>query len=118
MRKREPPLTVSYFKRFKILFGAFILQRNFSKCLRKQILLKILRRCADPVMVLGKMNHYLLLLKRESITPELDMACKHFPFPQGEHPKLLFGNDLPKAIKELTETHSVGHCLLKKINFT
>ena len=51
---------------------------------------------------------------RDSITPELNVAYKDLSFPQGEHPKLLFGADLPRSIKEITETNKVGECLSNK----
>ena len=73
-----------------------------------------LERCADSAMILGNLNQDLLTLCRESITPELNIACKHLSFPQGEHPKLLFGEDLPRSIKEIAETNKVGQCLSKK----
>ena len=66
-------------------------------------------------MILGKLNQDLLTLRRDSITPELNIAYKHLSFPQVEHPKLLFGDDLPRSIKEITETNKVGQCLSKKI---
>ena len=51
--------------------------------------------------------------KERNSTPELSLTYKHLSFPQVEHPKLLFGNDHLKAIKELTETSKVGQCLPK-----
>ena len=66
--------------------------------------------------MLGNLNEDLLILRRESITPELNIAYKHLSFPQGEHPKLLFGDDLPRSIKGITENKKVGQCL-SEINF-
>ena len=65
-------------------------------------------------MILGKLNRDLITLRRDSIIPELNIAYKHLSFPQGEHPKLLFGEDLPRSIKEITGTNEVGQCLSKK----
>ena len=65
-------------------------------------------------MILGKLNQDLFTLRRDSITPELNITYKHLSFPQGEHPKLLFGDDLPRSIKEITGTNKVGQCLSKK----
>ena len=73
-----------------------------------------LKKCADSAIILGKLNPDLLTLRRDSIAPELNIACKHLSFPQGGHPKLLFGDNLPKSIKEITETNKVGQCLSKK----
>lgn len=46
------------------------------------------------------------------------MAYNHLLFPQGEHPKLLLGEDPPNAIKELTGIQNVSQCLLKRSYFT
>ena len=73
-----------------------------------------LKKCADTAKILGKLNQDLLTLRRDSITPELSIGYKHLSFPQGEHPKLLFGDDLPRSIKEITETNKVGQCSSKK----
>ena len=77
----------------------------------QDIIKNSLKRCADSAMALGKINHYLPSLKRKSIIPDLDIVYKCLPFPQGEHPKLCLGDDLPKGIKELTETNNVSQCL-------
>ena len=77
-----------------------------------------IRKCADSAMIMGKFNYDLLAHRRDNITPELNVAYKHLSFPQGEHPKLLFGDDLPKTIKELTETNKVGQYLAKKPFYT
>ena len=69
---------------------------------------------SDSVTILGKLNQDLFTLRRDSITPELNIAYKHLSRPQSEHSKLLFGDDLPRSIKEITETNKVGQCLSKK----
>ena len=71
-------------------------------------------KCADSAMILGKLNQDLFKLHRDSITPELNIAHKHLSFPQGEHAKLLFGDDLPRSIKKITETNKVAQCLSKR----
>ena len=73
-----------------------------------------IKKCADSAMILGNLNQDLLTLRRDSITPELNITYKHLSFLQGEHPKLLFGDDLSRSIKEITETNKVGQCLSKK----
>ena len=73
-----------------------------------------LKRCASSALILGKLNKDLLTLRRDTMTPELNIAYKHLSFPQGEHPKLLFGDDLPRSTKEITGTNKVGQCLSKK----
>ena len=79
-----------------------------------ELLKASLKKCTDFAMTLGKLNQDLLTLRRDSITAELNIAYKHLSFPQGEHPKLLFGDDLSRLIKEITETNKVGQCLSKK----
>ena len=48
------------------------------------------------------------------MTPELNIAYKYLFFPKGEHPKLLFGDDLSKSITEITGANKVSQCLSKK----
>ena len=57
-------------------------------------------------------------VRRKSIISEFIMAFKYLPFPQGEHPKLLSGDDLPKTIKEISETNNVVQCLTRKPFFS
>lgn len=61
-----------------------------------------LKRCAEPAMILGKLNNDLLTLRRESINSEYKLAYKHLSFPKIRHPKLTFVDYLQKSIKELT----------------
>ena len=73
-----------------------------------------LKKCADSAMILGKLNQDLFTMRRDSITPELNTVYKHLSFPQGQHPKLLFGENLPRSIKEIRETNKMGQYLSKK----
>ena len=59
-------------------------------------------------MTLGKLNQDLPKLYRDCVSPELKIAYKHLSFPRGEHPKLLFGDDLRRSIKKITETNKVS----------
>ena len=65
-----------------------------------EIVKALLKKHAD--MILGKLNQDFLTLHRDRITSELNIAYKHLFFPQGEHSKPLFGDNLPKSIKEIT----------------
>ena len=67
-----------------------------------------LKKSGDSAMTLRKLNQDFLKLRRDSITPETNIAYKHLSFPQGEHPKLLFEDDLLRSTKE---TNKVGQCL-------
>ena len=59
---------------------------------------------ADAAVFLGKINQDILNLRREKIAPELNQNYKQLTFKRGDHPQLLFGDDLPKAIKDISET--------------
>ena len=67
-------------------------------------------------MLLGKLIYDLLAYRRELIIPELNSSYRQLTFVQGDYPKLLFGDDLPKAIKDISETNKVRQAL-KKQNF-
>ena len=77
---------------------------------------KAIKKCADNAMLLGELNHDLLACHRELIIPELNSSYRQLTFVQGYHPKLLFGDELTKAIKDISETNKVGQTL-KKENF-
>ena len=64
----------------------------------------LLKRCATSVLLLGKANLNLLDLKRDKILPELNYNYRQFSFPPEDHPKLLCGDDLPKALKTLQKS--------------
>ena len=46
--------------------------------------------------------------------PELNYSYRQLPLDQGDHPKLLFGDNLPKQIKDISETNKVGFVISKK----
>ena len=58
----------------------------------------------------------MLACRWELIIPEINSSYRQFTLVQGNHPKLLFGDDLPKAIKDISETNKVDQAL-KKQNF-
>ena len=45
---------------------------------------------------------------------ELNYSYRQLSFNQGNHPKLLFGDNLPKKIKDISETNKVGLAISKK----
>ena len=65
-------------------------------------------------MLLGKLNYDLLACRRELIIPELNSSYRQPTFVQGDHPKLLFGDDQPKSIKDISETNQVSQALKKQ----
>ena len=50
----------------------------------------------------------ILTYRREKIKPELNQNYRHISVEKGEHPKHLFGDDLPKILKDMAETNKVG----------
>ena len=73
-----------------------------------------IKSCADTVAFLGKANEDLLSYRREIIEPELNQNYRHISVEQGEHLKLLFGDDLPKFLKETAKRNKVGQSLTKR----
>ena len=74
-----------------------------------------IRKCVNMALLLGKANSSILAHRREKITPELNQSYKQLTFKQGEHPKYLFGDDLPKAMKDIAETNKVGYTLNPRV---
>ena len=62
-----------------------------------------IRKCADAAVFLGKINQDILNLRREKIAPELNQNYKQLTFKTEDHPKLLFGDDLPKKLRILVK---------------
>lgn len=81
-------------------------KENFGDTIKQAI-----RKSVDASLLLGKANSNILNYRRENIMPELNPTYKQLSFKTGEHPKLLFGDDLPKAIKDISETNKVGYNL-------
>ena len=72
---------------------------------------KAIKKCVDTAMLLGKLNYDLLACRRELIIPELNSSYRQLTFVQGNHPKLLFGDDLRK---DISESNKVGQALKKQ----
>ena len=73
-----------------------------------------IRKCADAAVFLGKINQDILNLRREKIAPELNQNYKQLTFKTEDHPKLLFGDGLPKTIKDISETNKVSQSLTQR----
>ena len=65
-------------------------------------------------MLQGKANLNLLDLKKDKILPELKYNYRQLSFPPKDYPKLLFGDDLRKALKEIAEISKVGQTLTQR----
>ena len=64
--------------------------------------------------ILGKNKPRYFKLRREKVAPELNHNYKQLTFKTEDHPKLLFGDDLPKTIKDISETNKVGQSLTQR----
>ena len=80
---------------------------------KKQLLAPI-KSCADTAVFLGKANEDILTYQREKIKPELNHNYHHISVEKGEHPKLLFGDDIPKILKDINEASKVGQSLTER----
>ena len=67
--------------------------------------------CADTAMLIGQTNFEILNYRREKILPELNYSYRQLSFNQRDHPKWLFGDNLPKEIKDISETNKVGFAI-------
>ena len=73
-----------------------------------------IRLCEDTAMLIGQMNFEILSFRRAKIMPELNYSCRQLSFDQGDQPKLLFGDNLPKQIKDISETNKAGFAISQK----
>ena len=48
--------------------------------------------------------------------PKLNYSYRQLSFNQGDHPKLLFRDNLPKQIKDISETNKVGFAISRKLS--
>ena len=67
--------------------------------------------CADTAMLTGQTNFEILNFRKAKIMPKLNYSYRQLSFNQGDHPKLLFGDNLPKQIKDISETNKVGFAI-------
>ena len=68
----------------------------------------------DTAVFLDKANEKILTYRREKIKPELNQNYRHISVEKCEHPKLLFGDDLPKILKDMAEANKVGKSLTQR----
>ena len=73
-----------------------------------------IRLCADTAMLIGQTNFEILNFRRAKRMPELNYSYRQLSFDQGDHPKLLFVENLPKQIKDISETNKVGFAISRK----
>ena len=73
-----------------------------------------IKSCADTAVFLVKATMDILTYRREKIKPELNQNYRHISVEKSEHPKHLFGDDLPKILKDMAETNKVGQSLSQR----
>ena len=73
-----------------------------------------IHKCTDAAVFLEKINRDILNLRREKIALELNQLI----FKTEDHPKLLFGDDLPKTIKVGQSLTEIYQPTLKREIFT
>ena len=70
-----------------------------------------IRKCADAAVFQRKINQDILNLRREKIAFK---EGKQLTFKTEDHPKLLFRDDLPKRINDISETNKVVQSLTQR----
>ena len=60
---------------------------------------------------MGKVKQDISKLRKEKVALELNQNYKQLTFKIEDHPKLLFGDDLAKAVNDITETNKVDQSL-------
>ena len=74
-----------------------------------------IRLCgAETAMLIGQTNFEILNFRRAKTMPDLNYSYRQLSFDQGDHSKLLFGDNLPKQIKDISETNIVGFAISRK----
>ena len=81
-------------------------EKDFTKLVA--LVKATIKSCADTAVFLVKATIDILTYRREKIKPELNQNYRHISVEKSEHPKHLFGDDLPKILKDVAETNKVG----------
>ena len=67
-----------------------------------------IKMALDAVTLLGSASQDLSMQRREAIRPDLNSQFRQLCSPQCPVTNMLFGDDLPKTIKGISETHRVA----------
>ena len=94
------------------LFEAFYKRISLYLLNEKYVIWRIWRTLNPPLI--GQTNFEILNFRRANIMPELNYSYRQLSFDQGDHPKLLFGENLPKQIKDISETNKVRFAISRK----
>lgn len=85
-----------------------ILSAKINKTPEKMDLNDILRKILDAITLTGLAQQELNLKRRELMKPDMNPEYRQLCSAQVPVTKLLFGDDLPKSIKDLKETNKVA----------
>ena len=72
----------------------------------------------DGVLLLANANQELNYQRRELMRPQLNANYRHLCSPSNPVTSLLFGDDLPKAVKDISDTNRLSSKLTKESSST
>ena len=72
----------------------------------------------DRVLLLANANQELNYRRRELMRPQLNANYRHLCSPSNPVTSLLFGDDLPKAVKDISDTNRLSSKLTKDSSST
>ena len=68
---------------------------------------EVVNNFMDGVLLLANANMELNVRRREALRPELHASCRYLSAPSNPISSELFGDDLPKAVKDITDTNRI-----------
>ena len=68
---------------------------------------QIIKQPMDGVLLMANANRELNLRRREALKPELHTSDRYLCAPSNPITTELFGDDLPKAVKDITDTNRI-----------
>ena len=72
----------------------------------------------DGVLLLANANQELNYRRRELMRPQFNASYRHLCSPSNPVTSLLFGDDLPKAVKDISDTNRLSSKLTKDTSST
>jgi hypothetical protein len=67
-----------------------------------------IQKLMDAVVMLANANTEVNLRRREALKPELHPSYQHLCMPSNPITSQLFGDDLPKAVKDIAEPNKIS----------
>ena len=93
------------------LTGKLLSLKSNPKSVSKEDVSSFLRLALDSLTLMANFVYEFNLSRRELIRPDLNEEYKQLCSSQTPTSKFLFGDDLPKAVKEISETNKVSQRL-------